>query len=30
MDDRWRDWPIGWILAGIGVILAIVLAGAIT
>jgi len=30
MGDRWRGWPIGWILAGLGVILAIVVAGAIT
>ena len=22
--DRWRDWPLGWIVAGIGVILVVV------
>ena len=30
MDDRWGDWPLGWILVGIGVILAVVVVGAIT
>ena len=30
MDNRWRDWPLGWILVGIGVILAVVVVGTIT
>jgi hypothetical protein len=29
MGDRWRDWRLGWIVAGVGVILVVVV-GTIT